>query len=272
MLCNEHWKSKNPHYQLDYMPSLTSDHTPGILTIQNNLNLGPKPFKFMKGWLRHPRFKPILRDSWEEYEVGNPLVRLAKKLKRLKVPLKALNKEEYGDINKRVEKARQNLENVQKQLMDDPFNRQLQVETQNARETYSNFLTFEEAFFKEKARIKWMKEGDKNTQFFHRTVRMYNARNKILRLQNEDGNTIEDYNQVQQTAINFFQNLFTEPSPPNDNLLQNWTRKSLSPEQASTLSTQVTPTEIKEAFISLSSESAPGPDGYTAHFFKKTGR
>lgn len=121
---------------------------------KNNLNLGPKPFKFMKGWLRHPRFKPILRDSWEEYKVGNPLVRLAKKLKRLKVPLKALNKEEYGDINKRVEKARQNLENVQKQLMDDPFNGQLQVETQNARETYSNFLTFEEAFFKEKARIK----------------------------------------------------------------------------------------------------------------------
>lgn len=49
-----------------------------------------------------------------------------------------------------------------------------------------------------------MKEEDKNTQFFHRTVRMHNARNKILRLQNEDGNTIEDYNKFNKQPSTSF--------------------------------------------------------------------
>lgn len=42
-----------------------------------------------------------------------------------------------------------------------------------------------------------MKEGDKNTKFFHRTTKVHNARNKILRIQTDEGVMIEDYKQVQ---------------------------------------------------------------------------
>lgn len=106
MFCNDLWKSQNPHFQLDYEPPLTSDHSRGILTIQKDLNFGPKPFKFMKGWLKHPKFKQILMDSWGEYVSGNPLDRLTKKLKCLKIALKSLNKDEYSDIKNRVEMAK----------------------------------------------------------------------------------------------------------------------------------------------------------------------
>lgn len=68
-----------------------------------------------------------------------------------------------------------------------PQDPQLQIEERNSLEEYTRLSAFEETFFKEKYRIKWMKEGDKNTQFFHRTIKVHNARNKILRLQNEEG-------------------------------------------------------------------------------------
>lgn len=57
-----------------------------------------------------------------------------------------------------------------------------------------------------------MKEGDKNTSFFHRTVKVHNTRNKILTFQRDDGMTIEKYSQVQDMVIEFFKNLFSGTS------------------------------------------------------------
>lgn len=96
--------------------------------------------------------------------------------------------------------------------MKDPHNIQLQDKVKNNRRTYIDLLHFEESFYKENSRIKRMKEGDKNTSFFHRTVKVHNTRNKILTFQRDDGMTIEKYSQVQDMVIEFFKNLFSGTS------------------------------------------------------------
>lgn len=67
-------------------------------------------------------------------------------------------------------------------------------------------MDFEESFFKEKSRIQWMKDRDRNTKYFHSVVKSHIARNKILRLKNEAGDIIEDYELVQDMAVEFFSN------------------------------------------------------------------
>lgn len=34
MFCNDHWKTQNPHFQLDYEAPISSNHSPGILATQ----------------------------------------------------------------------------------------------------------------------------------------------------------------------------------------------------------------------------------------------
>lgn len=60
--------------------------------------------------MKHPYFKGILKESREATERGNTLTCLPKKLKRLKDPLKKLNKEKYGNISKLLELGRVRLE------------------------------------------------------------------------------------------------------------------------------------------------------------------
>lgn len=93
-----------------------------------------------------------------------------------------------------------------------PHEMQLQMEERNLLEEYTRLVNFEETFHKEKSTIKWMKEGNKNTKFFHRTVKVHNARNKIIELSNENGDIIEDYSMIEIEATTCFEKLFIEPN------------------------------------------------------------
>lgn len=76
------------------------------------------------------------------------------------------------------------------------------------------YLVLEEEFWKQKSGMKWFKDRDRNTRFFHAQV---NGRRKILqlkRIQNEEGNWIEENEILTEEAIKFFQAQFHEDVVP----------------------------------------------------------
>lgn len=78
-----------------------SDHCPMWL-VSSNKNWGPKPFKFINGWLKHKDSKAFIEEKWKEHEVEGWMAQIVKeKLKYVKEKLKVWNKEVYGimDLN-----------------------------------------------------------------------------------------------------------------------------------------------------------------------------
>ncbi|GJT08544.1 putative RNA-directed DNA polymerase [Tanacetum coccineum] len=106
---------------------------------------------------------------------------------------------------------------------------------------FNDALIEEERFLFQKAKIEWLKLGDANTAYFHKLVKSQSMRNQIDRITRLDG-TIADGDQV--------------PLP-------------LSDEEAAFIIQEVLDQEIKEAVFSLGDNKAPGPDGYSAAFFKE---
>jgi hypothetical protein len=45
----------------------------------------------------------------------------------------------------------------------------------------------EETLWCQKYRIRWLKEGERNTEFFHRTTIARKSHNKILKIRDQDG-------------------------------------------------------------------------------------
>ena len=73
----------------------------------------------------------------------------------------------------------------------------------------SELLYQEEMMWLQRSRIDWLKEGDRNTQFFHRKVVWRAGKNKVKSL--VDGNGVEhaDHKEMGELVQDYFQSIFT---------------------------------------------------------------
>ncbi|WOL01817.1 hypothetical protein Cni_G10534 [Canna indica] len=126
----------------------------------------------------------------------------------------------------------------------------------------------EETYWRQKSRIKWMKEGDKNSSFFHATTKIRRNYNSIYRLQNHEGQRVEGFEGVASIAEEYFANIYSTSNPRTIENDFSFPFKKVTSRMNSWLLRPVSKEETKQAIFSLSSNSAPGPDGFTGHFFK----
>ena len=78
-----------------------------------------------------------------------------------------------------------------------------------ARASYARALAVECEFWRQKSSIRWLREGDTNTKFFHFVVKQRRNTNFIGRIKDETGRWVEDEGAIKHSATQFYQNLFT---------------------------------------------------------------
>ncbi|XP_039007104.1 uncharacterized protein LOC120134738 [Hibiscus syriacus] len=148
----------------------------------------------------------------------------------------------------------------------DTIDKELQVQQE-----LHNLEEVELLFLKQKAKIHWIKDGDKCSNFFHSAVAVKNKIYTIRMLIDDQGTRLETFDAMSSEVIDFFSNLIgkVDPMVKGENLqflkeLLNY----ISTETDSSLTKPVTSEEIKEAIFDQGNNKAPGPDGYSPQFFK----
>lgn len=71
----------------------------------------------------------------------------------------------------------------------------------------------EELFWCQRSRVKWLKDGDRNSQFFHATTIQRRGRNQIERLKNFNDEWIEGQQGIFQLITQHFQDIYTSENP-----------------------------------------------------------
>ncbi|KAK4384243.1 hypothetical protein Sango_2735800 [Sesamum angolense] len=77
----------------------------------------------------------------------------------------------------------------------------------------TKLITREETFWKQRSKHLWLKEGNRNTRFFHAKPSHRHQINSIQKLRQSDGTWTDSVNGVQQCILEYFQNLFTSMRP-----------------------------------------------------------
>ncbi|XP_026429506.1 uncharacterized protein LOC113325853 [Papaver somniferum] len=117
---------------------------------------------------------------------------IARRLKDIKLKLRVWNKEVYGNIKTNIDECKQHLH----WLHNNYFRHDQSQALDLARKHLKDWQDIEEKFWKTKSRDQFIKLGDQNTNYIHRTTKSRNRRNKIDKIQDNKGAWITDYQEI----------------------------------------------------------------------------
>ncbi|VFQ82903.1 unnamed protein product [Cuscuta campestris] len=127
---------------------------------------------------------------------------------------------------------------------------------------------YEYHFWKQKANIRWMEEGDSNSKFFHAFVKGKRSRSIIRSIEDANGTLISNLGEIKNIAIDHFTSLFSTRKQISVNSILEYMEAGIYEEDNTYLTSLPTGEEIKEIVWSLNPDSAPGPDGFNGKFFR----
>ncbi|XP_039001980.1 uncharacterized protein LOC120128361 [Hibiscus syriacus] len=204
-MINSYWASIFLHSFVEFIAPGVSDHCMSLTWLFKEVPVNKsKPFKFFNFWAAHPTFIKVVSQSWLQPAHGNPMQILLTKLKRLKQCLTRFNKENYNMLSDRVKVKRIELEN--QQLLTLKGQETIEKELLLQEELYT-LEADEVAFLNQKAKVQWIKYGDKNSKFFHSTIAFKNKRDTIRVLVDDQGNRLESFEAMSKEIISFYSNL-----------------------------------------------------------------
>ncbi|PON48518.1 Endonuclease/exonuclease/phosphatase, partial [Trema orientale] len=170
--CNEGFLDQWQQLSCLCLPRNHSDHHPLLISLSKVISNGPRPFRFQGMWLSHPIFKDLVSKVWTQHLPGlQPMPLLFKKLKELKKELKVWNWQVFDDLRLNISKANDRVLSVQERLANESLYDSLLFQEIEALNSLDSLLLQEKTYFREQSRIKWLKEGDRNSVFFHNMVK-----------------------------------------------------------------------------------------------------
>nr|GEX21161.1 hypothetical protein [Tanacetum cinerariifolium] len=165
-----------------------SDHSLAVLCLPSAVQTKPKPFKFTNILVLNPKFKDVVMEVWNKDISGFHMYNLVRKLKSLQKPLRKLLIDK-GNLHENMKRLRHELDTVQRDLDRDRLNVILRVEEALYVQAFNEAILLEE---KHKAKVNWLRDGDSNSAYFHKSMKNYISRNRIDVITNSDGVAFEN--------------------------------------------------------------------------------
>ncbi|GAU48536.1 hypothetical protein TSUD_282880 [Trifolium subterraneum] len=243
-----------------------SDHCP-IWLLCSNLNWGPKPFKVNNCWLEHPEFKPFVEKTWNKLNVeGKKAFVIKEKLKRLKEELRRWNRDVFGILDLNIENIVRELNEAEGLLAIDGAN-SVTCDVSAINKKFWDQLHFKESLIKQKSRLKWVREGDSNSRFFHASIKSRRRRNQLSILRRGE-EWIQGVDNIKSEVKNYFVTNFTEDWH-NRPFVHGINFNVLSAKDNDFLLQPFSEEDVREVLWSCDGNKSPGPDGFNFNFLKE---
>ncbi|KAL5818860.1 hypothetical protein ACOSQ4_022702 [Xanthoceras sorbifolium] len=173
-VCSRDWRIRYGDGYVKHLPRVNSDHCPIILYTKSAhiTESTLKPFRFEAMWSKHKNYDEFIKKAWPSE--GS----ISEKLDNMTNKLKLWNKDCFGNLFHSKRRILARLQGVQRGLSGG-FNGGLAKLENVLVDEYNKILDSEETFWAQKSRDMWLKNGDRNTSFFHTSNIVRRRHNKI---------------------------------------------------------------------------------------------
>eukprot|EP00253_Pinus_taeda_P002817 PITA_02817 len=254
------------------LPFTGSDHWPISLHWSRPRNNTRRPFLFEAFSLTHPDFHKFISTEWKIFHSPprSRMFQFQQKLKYLKGKIEHWNRTTFGNIFQGKANIEQDMKQLQQKIITLGRSDDLAEQEKTLELKLMEKEKQEETLWRKKSRIKWLKEGEKNTKFFHNTTIQQRMHNNITHIQNEQGTKVEKHEDIEAELLNYFKQGHREPTNDRSQAIQNITRnipKLITYEHNQMLLKSVDLQEVETTVKQLNAGKARGPDGFTSNFF-----
>lgn len=139
---------------------------------------------------------------------------------------------------------------------------------ENLKVSLNKLWECDESYWRQRSRVLWLRQGDKNTSYFHKTAAQRRKINTIEKLRNPNGVWLENENQIRKELEMTFKALRTTEGPRDWSETLAALPKLVSCEMNHDLLLPPSKEEVKSAVFQLGALRSPGPDGFTIVFYQ----
>jgi hypothetical protein len=162
-------------------------------------------FRYEHMWRRDSSYTQMVETAWGRLDNPMNLSQLSSQLEAVTGTMKDWEQSSFGSMRQELNRLRRELESVRRSsLCSGPTRHERQLMAR-----LSELLTREEVMEKQRSRIEWLREGDRNTSFFQVRSKERVRINRISALRRDDGSIATTQVALESTALEFYSKLFT---------------------------------------------------------------
>ncbi|XP_026434772.1 uncharacterized protein LOC113332450 [Papaver somniferum] len=189
----------------------------------------------------------------------------SKKLHALKEKLKVWNRDVFGNIDRAIDLALTKMKELDELDDERSFDEGEEDMLVTAKMEFDVAHRRQSIMLRKKSRLRYFRDGDRNTKHFHRVVRGYRAFNNINNLR-INGRWTENKEEIKLGIANHFELAFEENSN-NRPRIKSMCLKCIYENASIWLERSFDEEEVKNAIKDLGIDRAPGPNGFPMKFF-----
>ncbi|XP_074315315.1 uncharacterized protein LOC141651506 [Silene latifolia] len=207
--------------------------------------------------------------TWSRVDNWQPEGDLTAQLGSLSTKLQTWNEQVFGNIFRKKRELWARINGCQKKLAITRDKGTIVLEAK-LRKELDEVLEREEILWYQKSRVDFIRDGDRNTSYFHVSTLVRRWRNRINSLKNNDGVWVEEKNALISHVVEFYKKLYTQDGDYDVNAEISYDLfPELSNEDLRWLTRPYTEAEIEGVIHNMGALKAPGPDGFQALFYQK---
>ncbi|XP_057425669.1 uncharacterized protein LOC130719035 [Lotus japonicus] len=186
-----------------------SDHRAVSISFGSK-DFGPKPFYYFNHWVLEDGFQELVRDWWDSAIVeGWSGFVLQSKLKGLRVKIREWRKKKGSWGVEKIKILEESLNDIMQRMENEGVSENLRRDRLVILEDLWKEYRVEERTWLAKSRLRWMKEGDRKSRYFHKVCKVKMAKKNLSQLE-FGGRVLEDPNEIKEAIKQHFQTFFQQ--------------------------------------------------------------
>jgi exonuclease III len=183
------WYAMFSNFKVVHCEPYHSDHRPVIVYLDDGaLPIGryvKGPFRFEARWLQEEGCDEIIEKAWKEGWVKGAVC-VSDALKFVAANLQSWDDSVVGDLEKRIKKAKKDLDKCMRR----PISQEKVTEEMRLRCHLELLEEMNSTKWRQRAHAWWLRDGDRNTKYFHAAAMARKKNNMAKELRRENGSVV----------------------------------------------------------------------------------